>query len=161
GISIKKFELTNVLKISSVFALFQGLMPLIGWFLGLGFRQYIDAYDHWVAFGILVILGGKMISDGFKKNEESTFSFNPIKMKILLALALATSIDAMAVGLSFAMLEVDIIMPVIIIGGITHVISALGFFLGIKIGNKTKIRTEIPGGLVLIGIGVKILIESI
>lgn len=158
GISIKFFKLKNVTKIALYLAFFQGIMPLIGWSAGIGFKHYITAFDHWIAFGLLLFLGIKMIIDGYKDIDDKT-NCNPLKMAVLLGLSVATSIDALVVGVSFAFLDVSIISPVFIIGLITFIVSFVGVLFGIRFGKKFNLKIELIGGIILIGIGTKILIE--
>ncbi len=158
GIALKKFLLWNTIKISFFFALFQGLMPVIGWYIGTGFKEYITELDHWIAFGLLVFLGLKLIHEG-RKHEDDKKEFNPCKLTIILILALATSVDALAVGISFAFLDVDIFFPSLIIGIVTFIFSFAGVVLGVKFGRKYDFKIELIGGLILIAIGTKILLE--
>lgn len=159
GVTIKYFKLKNVFKIAIFLAMFQGLMPVVGWAAGIGFKQYIESYDHWIAFLLLSFLGVKMIVDGNKEDEKNPC--NPLKMAVLIGLSIATSIDALAVGVSFAFLNISIITPVLIIGLTTFLVSVSGLYLGIKIGAKYDFKIELIGGIILIGIGIKILIEHI
>jgi len=158
GISIKFFKLKNVFKIAFFLAFFQGIMPLIGWSAGIGFKHYITPFDHWVAFGLLLFLGIKMIVDGYK-NPDGENGCNPLKMAVLLGLSIATSIDALAVGISFAFLDISIITPILIIGITTFLVSLSGILIGIHFGKKFNLRIELIGGIILIGIGIKILLE--
>jgi manganese efflux pump family protein len=157
GVSIKCFKIKDILKIAFFLAIFQGIMPLVGWFAGVGFKQYITEIDHWIAFGLLSYLGIKMIIDGFKSNQEK--DCNPLKFPVLIGLSIATSIDALAVGISFAFLNISILIPVLIIGITTFLFSFLGVLVGIRFGQKYNFRIEIIGGIILVGIGVKILLE--
>lgn len=145
------------LKIALVFALFQALMPVLGWLLGNIFKDLIEKVDHWIAFSLLSIIGLKMIIETFKKPEERKFNIN--KNAVLIMLAIATTIDAFVIGISFGFLEVSILKASIIIGIVTFIISYGGICLG-KLNRFIKPRTaELIGGLVLIIIGLKILIE--
>lgn len=146
------------LKLALFMAFFQGFMPFAGWWIGTAFYTQIAFIDHWIAFFLLLLIGGKMIFDGFKSEHEGK-KINFSSHRTLILLALATSIDALAVGISFAMLEISIIMPIIVIGMITFLFSVSGAYFGYKFGNKAKLKIEIIGGLILIGVGVKILIE--
>lgn len=138
-------------------------MPLIGWYAGSTFNQYIQHIDHWIAFGILLALGVKMIIEHFKNDEDvcEASKKDPTRLFVLLTLAVATSIDALAVGLSFAFLDSEPFTPSAIIGLITFFISLLGLFLGKHYVHKIHIPAELLGGLVLVGIGVKILMEHL
>lgn len=139
---------------------FQGFMPLIGWLLGTTFAKEISSIDHWIAFVLLLFIGSKMVWEGFKgKENEKCIDFS--NNKTLLILALATSIDALAVGVSFAMLNIKIFFPIAIIAIFTFIISFLGTVFGHKLGHKVNLRIEIVGGLILIGVGTKILLEHI
>lgn len=160
GLSTQKLRVKHYIIIGAWFGGFQALMPTIGYFLGSTFEKYITAYDHWVAFVLLGIIGGNMIREGFSKEEEKandSFSF-----KAMLVLAVATSIDALAVGITFALLpNVNIIAAVAFIGAITFVISAFGLKVGNIFGIKFKSKAEIAGGIILILIGTKILLEHL
>lgn len=135
------------------------LMPAIGWLVGLSFKEIIMGVDHWIAFGLLVFIGLKMIYDSTKKekeNEETT-----LKLHTLLILAVATSIDALMVGLSFAFLQTPILEPIIAIGLITFLLSISGFYFGCGLGRIFGNKIKIIGGLILIAIGLKILLDHI
>jgi len=159
GLIIKDLNLKKVLLIAFSLAFFQALMPLIGWFAGIGVEKYIKEFDHWIAFIFLSFIGIKMIIDGSGKDKNSKIS--KLSFLTLLAQSLATSIDALIIGISFALLNLPIIKPVIIIGIITFLASILGLQLGKYVGKKVGKYIGIVGGLVLIGIGVKILIEHL
>ena len=148
----------NALLIASFFGGFQMLMPLIGWAVGLTLQDIISSFDHWVAFGLLAFIGAKMIYDSTKKEEAKNGN---LKLATLLTLAIATSIDALMVGLSFALLQTSIVLPIAVIGAVTFTLSALGFIFGHKLGEIFESRIKIVGGLILIGIGLKILIDHI
>ena len=164
GVIIRRFEARVMLPIALLFGLFQGLMPLIGWALTSSFSRYLEAVDHWIAFGMLAIIGGKMIADSFKAEEDK--SMNPRNLRTLLLLAVATSIDALAVGISYACTGyqtlASIAVPVVVIGIVSFIMSLLGFTVGVKFGETVvkKLRPELLGGIILIGIGIKILIEQ-
>jgi len=145
-------------KIAVIFAVFQAIMPVLGWFLGISFKNTIEQVDHWFAFSILFVIGLKMIVEAIKvKPEERKFNIN--KNYVLIMLALATTIDAFVVGITFGFLEVNIIMASAIIGIITFIFSYGGICLG-KLNRFIKPRTaELIGGLVLITIGIKIVLE--
>jgi putative Mn2+ efflux pump MntP len=135
-------------------------MPLVGWLAGLSLTEYISGIDHWIAFALLTFIGCKMIyeSTRLKPNEKN---INPLNFYVLLLLSIATSIDALAVGVSFAFLQVAIATPIIIIGTITFALSFLGVFIGDISGYLFENKIEIAGGLILIGIGTKILLEHL
>jgi putative Mn2+ efflux pump MntP len=160
GITIKKPSMVNALKIAVFFGAFQALMPVIGWLAGLGLRELISRVDHWIAFGLLCLIGGRMIYESTKARSEKS-NLNPLSISVLLLLSVATSIDALAAGVSLAFLEMSIIVPVIIIGTVTFVLSFAGVFVGDKSGHIFQNKAEFVGGLVLIGIGMKILIEHL
>ncbi|MGL5786881.1 MAG: manganese efflux pump MntP family protein [Bacteroidales bacterium] len=160
GIILDKFKIRNIFRIAFFMALFQGMMPLFGWLAGVNFKSQIEAYDHWIAFGLLSFLGIKMIREGigFGKQEDES-CFDPTKIATIISLSFATSIDALAVGVSFAFLQIKVILPVIIISITTFLFSFAGASFGTKFGNKYNLPMEIIGGIILIGIGLKILLE--
>ena len=157
GCLVQSCKLKYKLKIALYLAFFQGLMPIIGWFLGSYFHSYIKHLDHWIAFILLLFLGSKMIFEGIKG--ESSKPINPLKNKTLISMGLATSIDALVIGLSFSLLDQAIWFPSLIIALITFVVSLSGIYFGIKISAKIKFKPEILGGIILIALGAKILIE--
>lgn len=159
GLSAKKAKVGNALIIGLYFGVFQAVMPLIGYFVGVQFVDKIAAFDHWIAFVLLVLIGGKMAKESFEAGDDAEDS--AITPKVMLPLAVATSIDALAVGVSFAFLEVRIVPAVVTIGVTTFALSALGVAVGAKFGGKCKSRAELIGGIVLMLIGVKILIEHL
>lgn len=163
GIVIKRFAPGPFLKIAFFFGLFQGVMPLIGWFAGSRFNDYIRNFDHWIAFIILLVLGGKMIYDNFKNesDERKKKQLNPYKLSVIITLAIATSIDALAVGLTFAFLDFEPLLSALIIAVVTLIISLFGLFVGSRYGRRFHLPAELLGGIVLIGIGIKILIEHL
>ncbi|MCK5256408.1 MAG: manganese efflux pump [Deltaproteobacteria bacterium] len=160
GITIKRLHINHALKIALFFGLFQAFMPIIGWLAGLSLRDYISAIDHWIAFGLLSFIGCKMIYESITVQSNKK-EINPLNVYVLLVLSVATSIDALAVGISFAFLKVSIVTPVIIIGTVTFLLSYLGVYIGDRIGHFFENKIEIAGGVLLIGIGLKILIESL
>ena len=145
-------------RLSFHFGLFQFLMPVAGWFIGASVARYIESVDHWIAFGLLAFIGGKMVWDGIKGADEGD---NLITIPIALTLAVATSIDALMVGLSFAFLETSILFPIIVIGLVTFVLSLLGFVFGSVIGKFLGGKIRIVGGVILIAIGLRILAEHL
>ena len=159
GLTIRNLNFRKVLIITLSLALFQALMPLLGWFVGSGAEKYITEFDHWIAFLLLSVIGLKMIIEGIKKNGDSEKS--DFKIPILIGQSIATSIDAFAIGISFAILSSSILIPILIIGVVTFIFSLLGISLGKFFGNKFGKSVEIFGGLVLLSIGIKILIEHI
>lgn len=158
GISINKDNKKNFFIVGIYFGLFQAVMPVIGYFLGIGFESIITSIDHFIAFGLLGYLGVNMIINAFSKadNFDNSFSF-----KTMLLLSVATSIDALAVGITFAFLSVNIWLAVVLIGVITFALSCFGAFLGSKFGDKYSKKAELFGGIILIVIGVKILLEHL
>lgn len=159
GITIKHQRINNALKIGLFFGSFQALMPLIGWLTGLRLRDFISGIDHWVAFGLLSLIGGKMIYESTKiVRDKEIISLNVF---VLLILSIATSIDALVVGLSFAFLKISIATPIIIIGIITFMLSFFGVLVGNRLGHFFENKMEIIGGFILIGIGIKILIQHL
>jgi len=160
GICIRQSRIKHALIMAGWFGAFQAIMPLIGWFAGVKFSSYISSIDHWIALGLLSFVGGKMIyeSSRLESLEKKT---NPFDLHILFVLSFATSIDALAVGLSFALLNVEILLPVIIIGLVTFTISFAGVLIGERGGHFFEKRIELIGGLVLIAIGIKIVLDHI
>ncbi len=148
--------LLQILRLSSAFGFFQFAMPLVGWFVGRQVSALVGAFDHWIAFGLLVFVGGKMLWES-RSNERSPEKTDPTRGAMLLVLSLATSIDALTVGLSLAFLHASILLPSIIIGIITFSLSAIGAGFGSRIGRRWGIWAEVAGGCVLIFIGVRIL----
>ena len=164
GVEMKKFILKYALLIALFFGGFQMLMPIIGWAAGTLFEKYITEFDHWIAFGLLLFLGGKMIYDGiFDRDDNKDGEEKPMKLGFftLLVMAIATSIDALAVGVTFAFLKVNVWIAVSIIGATTFSFSLVGVGIGVKVGDKFKNKAEIPGGVILILLGVKILLEHL
>ena len=159
GLATKTFKISKALTIALFFGLFQGLMPIFGWLAGEYIADYISAFDHWVAFALLTIIGVKMIYESFR-NKPAKF-LRAYTLKVILVLSIATSIDALAVGLSFSFLDISIFFPAIIIGVITFFLSFFGVYVGGKFGKVLKNRIEILGGLILIIIGLKILLEHV
>jgi putative Mn2+ efflux pump MntP len=160
GFSIKDLKLRHAFLISFSFGLFQAVMPIIGWALGLAFSKLVASFDHWVVFGLLWIIGLKMIYESFRR-KKGCETRNCLHFPTLMLLSFATSIDALAAGLSFAFLGVKILVAVSLIGGITALLCFLGVFLGNKIGHFFENKLEFIGGIILLGIGAKILIEHL
>ena len=158
GVSYQKCHHRIALKVALFFGFFQAVMPVFGYFLGIYFFKYVQYFAHWIAFFLLLFIGGKMIYESIiiKSIENKC---DPRNTKILLGLAIATSIDAFAIGVSFSLLQIQILKPVIVIGIVTFVLSYFGFFLGSKIGSIFESKMELWGGIVLILIGCKILLE--
>lgn len=163
GLSMQERSFKNALIIGLYFGIFQAIMPLIGYFLGSQLSAKISEFGHWIAFILLAVIGGKMIKEAFQKEDEEPKKKheNAICPKKMLPLALATSIDALAVGISFAFLNVRIIPAVTLIGFVTLILSILGTSIGNSFGKKFKQKAELAGGLILILIGIKIFFEHI
>ena len=162
GLSMTKIKWGHALTVGLYFGGFQALMPLLGWVLGSQFSGYIQQYDHWVAFILLLLIGGNMIRGGGDDSEDGeSCSVDPTKGRKLLILAVATSIDALAVGLSFSLLNINVWGPSTLIGVVCAVITALGLLAGKGLAHADIFgrRAELVGGCVLIGIGLKILYE--
>lgn len=159
GLSMKKMSWKKATIISGYFGIFQGIMPLIGYLLGTSFKSVVTKIDHWIAFGLLVFIGMNMLKEAFA-NETENFN-DKIDFKTMIILAIATSIDALAVGITFAFLKTNIAVASFIIIVITFVISALGVKIGNKFGDKYERKAEAVGGLILIFMGIKILLEHL
>ena len=160
GLLIQRIKINKALKIALFFGAFQYLMPLIGWSAGINFSHFIADFDHWIAFSLLSIIGGKMIYESCQLEHERK-KFNPLDFSTLLLLAIATSIDALAAGLGLALLKNSIILVATLIGLVTFGLSFIGVFIGHKIGDRLNNKIEIVGGLILISIGSKILLEHL
>lgn len=164
GLNMRKLDKVQTLVIALFFGGFQALMPFLGWLLGKQFESYITSFDHWIAFVLLAFIGGKMIWDVFKgddKDEACCEEGSGLNIKELFVLAIATSIDALAVGISFAFLQVNIGFAITLIGCTTFVLSAAGVFVGHKFGAKYEDKATVVGGVILILIGLKILLEHL
>jgi putative Mn2+ efflux pump MntP len=159
GMLIDRNRRKSALLMASFFGGFQMLMPAIGWFAGWSLREIIMGIDHWIAFGLLVFIGTKMIYDSTKKENEN--GEQPLRLHSLLTLAVATSIDALMVGLSFAFLQTSLIEPILLIGVITFSLSLVGFYFGCGIGRFFGSKIRIVGGFILIAIGIRILLEHL
>lgn len=161
GISMKKMDWKKACIVGLYFGGFQVLMPVIGYFFGTSFQSIITNIDHWVAFVLLGIIGGKMIQEAFQKdNDEEEYS-SDVSVKTMLILSVATSIDALAVGITFAFLNVNLLLAITFIGLITFVLSVVGTKIGNRFGDKYKGKAEFIGGIILILIGFKILFEHL
>ena len=156
GLSVKKATLKQYLTVGIYFGLFQAVMPTLGFWLADKFQHLITSVSHWIAFALLVLIGANMIKESFEESEELDDSFG---FRTMLPLAVATSIDAMAVGVSFALIEVDIIPAALIIGCTTFVLSAIGLKIGNIFGTKYKSKAELVGGVVLILMGIELVLE--
>jgi len=160
--TLKKITVVRVLRISFTFGAFQAMMPVLGWLLGRTLINLIAAFDHWIAFGLLALIGGKMVWEFFHDRSDVDKKEVDITSGIrLLVLAVATSIDAAAAGLTFAFLEVNIVLAVITIGVVSFIMTAIGIITGRKAGQYLGRWAELAGGIVLIGIGLRILIDHL
>lgn len=160
GLNLPHIRFFQAARIAISLALFQALMPLIGWMIGNSIKGLIEPVDHWIAFGLLGLIGGKMITESFLGTEEREIK-NPLLWKVIIMLSLATSIDALAVGFSFATLLDKIFLVAFIIGLVTFIASMLGILLGKKTGPRINQYAEVMGGSILIIIGTKILVEHL
>lgn len=158
GLSVPKVEKKHMVITGLWFGGAQALMPLIGYLLGAGFQSAIEQVDHWIAFGLLSIIGVCMIKESREEEKPMNDSF---AAKVMFPLAIADSIDALAAGVTFAFLEVDILPAVLLIGLISFVLSAAGVYFGSRCGQKSRSRAELAGGIILITMGVKILLEHL
>ena len=161
GLTTKKFSWRMALTCALWFGGFQALMPVVGYFLGAQFEGFIEAYAHWIAFGLLILIGANMIREAVWGEKEEDESSNSLDFKAMLLLAVATSLDALAVGVSFACIQVNIWLAVIIIGVTTFIFSVLGVKIGNVFGSKYEKSAGIFGGIILILIGLKILLEHL
>jgi putative Mn2+ efflux pump MntP len=175
GIAMKKFHVRHALRIAFFFGAFQAIMPILGWLAGSELREVIAVADHWVAFGLLTLIGGKMIYEAIKvdlcvcedgcprcRGDEASGAAAAHKsLYVLLVLSIATSIDALAVGISLSFLDVRIMTPALVIGAVTFLLSFIGVYLGDRLGCVLRRRVEIAGGAILIAIGVKILFDHL
>lgn len=161
GICLKSNVRRYAVRLAAAFGLFQGLMPLLGWWVGTHFESLITSIDHWIAFGLLLIIGVNMLRESRETKTECDAAIENISLKEITLLAVATSIDALAVGVSFAFLQVKIVPAVCLIGITTCILSFAAVFLGNRIGGKLGKYAEIAGGVILILIGTKILLEHL
>lgn len=164
GLAMRRVNKKQALVIGLFFGGFQALMPFIGWALGTQFESYITSIDHWIAFVLLAFIGGKMIAEAVRPEDENVEIDKmdpPLDLKEMLVLAVATSIDALAVGVTFAFLHVNIVWAVTFIGCTTFILSAIGVKVGNVFGMKYKSKAEFVGGLILVLMGIKILLEHL
>ena len=161
GVTIKNLKVRHALLVGAAFGIFQALMPVLGWVLGQWAYRFISVVDYWIAFGLLLFVGGHMIIQAMQPEDEKSGPKNPLHLPTLLILAVATSIDAFAIGISLSMLRVSILQPVLIIGLVTFVLSFAGVYFGRLFGHLNEKKMEVFGGLVLIGLGAKMLIEHL
>jgi putative Mn2+ efflux pump MntP len=160
GILKKEIRFREGIYVAAVLAVVQTIFPVLGWLIGISLNNLIASVDHWIAFGLLAIIGGRMIFEGIRKEEERK-QFDPTKILVLLGAAVATSIDSLVVGLSFGFLNTTILAPALIIGFVTFMAAMLGMLFGKNIPGKTSHRSLILGGIILILIGGKILFEHL
>lgn len=159
SISQKTWSFWQVFRVALSFGVFQALMPVLGWLAGRTVVDFIADYDHWLAFGLLAFVGGRMLWESFRDSDSRSRDTDISKGLLLLTLSIATSIDALAVGLSFAFLETNIVLASSTIGVTAFLVTVIAFMLGSKVGGVIGKRAEIVGGLILIGIGLRILLE--
>ena len=166
GVILRRGFNAAILRMAVLFGVFQAAMPLIGWLGTAHFSQYLEAVDHWIAFGLLAFIGGKMIKESFDGDEEHQ-SFNPLMLRTQLLLAVATSIDALAIGISMACLGYDhlsqLTFPLLLIGVVSILFSLIGYWSGVRFGRiiARRLKPELFGGLVLVFIGIKVLLSHL
>lgn len=159
GLSMKRMDLKKAFIVGGYFGIFQAIMPFAGYLLGVGFQDKVEKIDHWIALILLGIIGINMIKEAFSNEEDSKNS--NVDFKEMIILAIATSVDALAIGITFAFLDVNILTSVILIGVITFIISVIGVKIGNVFGTKYEKKAQIAGGIILIGMGIKILLEHL
>lgn len=159
GITVKNSRRKTAIMLATFFGVFQMVMPVIGWTAGISLTDVIVGIDHWIAFGLLTFIGVKMFYES-TKNADTTKK-DEVKITAALILAVATSIDALMVGLSFAFLETSIVLPIVVIGAVTFILSSVGVIFGSSLGKVFGKRIEVIGGIILIAIGVRILLEHL
>lgn len=160
GLMVKRIMFLQAVRVAIILAIVQTLMPLFGWLGGTQIREYIIEFDHWIAFGLLFILGARMIYESFQDEEEYKEK-DPLKFLALLSLGVASSIDALVVGFSFAFTGINIILSILIIGAVTFLVAMLGMLFGKTAGGKLGKKMEVLGGVILILIGTKILFQHL
>lgn len=158
GLSVRKLRSRHVFAVSMWFGGFQALMPLIGYYLGSSFADLVTDYDHWISFVLLALIGGNMIKEAFGKSDDTDGVCDDFSFKKMLPLAVATSIDALAIGVSLAFLKVNIWMSVLVIGAMTAAFSGVGIIIGNQFGARYKSKAELAGGIILVIMGLKILV---
>ncbi len=161
GLATERVRPRHYCSVAVWFGGFQALMPVIGYFVGINFASVVESFDHWIAFGLLAVIGGKMLYDTIIGSDEEESIGSDYRFRTMLGLAVATSIDALAIGVSMAFLRVDIWYVITFVGITTALFSAFGLYLGNIFGSRYKYGAEVAGGVVLIGIGAKILIEHL
>jgi putative Mn2+ efflux pump MntP len=160
GLSMEHFRIRKALRLAGLFGVFQGVMPVIGFAAGMGVRDFMQGIDHWIAFCLLAFIGANMIRGALFPGEDVK-KIDLSSLYTLLGLSVATSIDALAVGVSFSLLDTDIAVPALVIGIVTFLVSLIGVFVGRKVGRRFKSMAEALGGLILIIIGLRILAEHL
>lgn len=161
GLSVKKMQVKHMFICGAWFGIFQILMPLIGYFAGYQFKDLIQEYDHWVAFILLVLIGGNMIREALKNEEDENETNADFGFKTMILLAIATSIDALIIGITFAFMNVNIVLALTLIGAITFILSAIGVKIGNVFGARYRSKAELAGGIVLILLAIKIILEHL
>ena len=159
GLSMKKMSWKKAIIIALYFGIFQALMPVVGYFLGTTFEGFVTAFDHWIAFILLVLIGGNMIKESFDNEDDK--KNDKVDFKTMIVLAIATSIDALAVGITFAFFNVNLVLAAPVIGIVTFIISCFGVKIGNRFGDKYQNKAELMGGIILVLLGVKILLEHL
>ena len=160
GLQLRRLDLRTTVMVSATFGAFHLVVPLLGWLAGSTFAEAVAGVDHWIAFGLLLLIGLKMIKEALSAHADEE-RVESIRWRELLLLGLATSIDALAVGVSFSLLDVDIVRAAVLIGVVAAGVSALGLALGRTVGRRFRAPAEVVGGLVLIAIGVKVLVDHL
>lgn len=160
GIKEKNIRFFEATRIASFFAIFQAAMPVIGWWLGMSVSRYVISFDHWIAFGLLTLIGIKMIADTWNRNNPDN-CLDIYNIKVIVILALATTIDAFIIGFTFVFLNINLPFAVLVIGFTTYLFAMLGMLFGKKLGQKVGNKLEMLGGIILIGVGLKILVEHL
>jgi putative Mn2+ efflux pump MntP len=163
SVKLRKASGRQLFRLSFHFGWFQFMMPVVGWFAGAALTGWLGTWDHWIAFGLLAFIGGKMVYESFTQFQEAERGAggDPTRGVSLVLLSVATSIDALAVGFSFSLLKVTIWQPAVVIGAVTGLLTLLGMRIGSRLGARLGKRMELAGGLVLIGTGLKILLEHL
>lgn len=160
GLMKQEIKFLQACTVALSLAFFQGTFPVIGWLIGSSVKEMILSVDHWIAFSLLEFIGIRMMIEGLKSDEKRK-TFNPFQLKVLIGISVATSIDSLIVGVSFGFLELPILFPVVVIGGVTFIASMLGMLFGKRISSKKSHRSLIFGGIILSLIGIKILVEHL
>ena len=159
GSKYKELLVSKALFAAAVFGFFQGAMPVAGYFIGITFAEYVQAFDHWIAFVLLVGLGGKMLYEAYQNEFDDEVT--DLSNKTLVTLGIATSIDAMAIGVTFAFLQTDIFTAASVIALVTFILCVVAVYIGKKLGSLLESKAEMLGGVILIGLGTKILLEHL